>query len=222
MRPYHSAYHPFKWRGWWDFGCGALGDMAVHNADPAFYALGLGAPDWVEAETSPSNNDSFPAWNIVRYHFPPSGSRPEVKLTWYDGGKMPKDVPFLEPDRKLADNGCIFIGDKAGMMGGSHANAPRLLPEAKMKEFTRPRADDPALPRPPDRMGPGGHRRQTRGCKEWVLVLGAVHRGIARRAARRALPKAYRVGSTAMKAKNCAEADPIIRKAYREGWKLPA
>ena len=222
MRPYHSAYHPFKWRGWWDFGCGALGDMAVHNADPGFYALGLGAPDWVDAETSPSNNDSFPAWNIVRYHFPPSGNRPEVKLTWYDGGKMPKDVPFLEPDRKLADNGCLFIGDKAGMMGGSHANAPRLLPEAKMKEFTRPA---PTIPRSP------GHRI------EWVRAAIAGKPEDAKSGFWYSAPftEALLVGllavrfqkriewdPTTMKAKNCAEADPIIRKAYREGWKLPA
>lgn len=65
VRPYHPDYCPRKWRGWWQFGCGALGDMAVHNADPAFYALDLGAPDWVDAESAPNNNESFPEWSII-------------------------------------------------------------------------------------------------------------------------------------------------------------
>ncbi|MBM4030086.1 MAG: Gfo/Idh/MocA family oxidoreductase, partial [Planctomycetes bacterium] len=73
-RPYHSAYVPFKWRGWWDFGCGALGDMAVHNADPAFFALDLDAPIAVEAETSEVNDDTFPKWNIIHYYFAAKGS----------------------------------------------------------------------------------------------------------------------------------------------------
>jgi predicted dehydrogenase len=222
MRPYHSAYHPMKWRGWWDFGCGALGDMAVHNADPAFYALGLGAPDWVEAETSESNNDSFPAWNIVRYHFPAKPGRGEITMTWYDGGKLPSSVPYLEDGRSLSDNGLIIIGDKAGLMGGSHASPPRIIPEAKMKEFPRPAA---TLPRSP------GHRI------EWVKAALAGKPEDAQSGFWYSAPftEALLVGllavrcqkrvewdAVSMKSPNTPEADALIRKAYRDGWKLPA
>ncbi|MFB0524236.1 MAG: Gfo/Idh/MocA family protein, partial [Phycisphaerae bacterium] len=98
-RPYHSAYVPFAWRGWFDFGCGALGDMAVHNADPAFFCLDLDAPTAVEAESSPVNNETFPKWSIITYYFPAKGSRPPVKLVWYDGGKLPPRPPELEEQR---------------------------------------------------------------------------------------------------------------------------
>ncbi len=221
MRPYHPAYHPFKWRGWWDFGCGALGDMAVHNADPVFYALGLGAPDWVEAETSESNNDSFPAWNIVRYHFAAEGERPAFTCTWYDGGKLPDKVPFLEEGRKLADNGCLLVGDKAALMSGSHADAPRLVPETAMKEFPRPKA---TIPRSP------GHRI------EWVRAAIAGKPEDAKSGFWYSAPftealltgllavrfqKRIEWDAAGMRAKNCPEADALIRKAYREGWKLP-
>ncbi|MFN0128071.1 MAG: Gfo/Idh/MocA family protein [Verrucomicrobiales bacterium] len=220
MRPYHPAYHPMKWRGWWDFGCGALGDMAVHNADPAYYALGLGSPDWVEAETSESNNDSFPAWNIVRYHFPAKESRKEITMTWYDGGKLPENVPYLEAERKLSENGLIIVGDKAGMYGGSHASPPRIIPESKMQEFTRPA---PTIPRS------AGHR------VEWVRAALAgkpedAHSGfwysapftesllVGLLAVR--FQKRVEWDAAALKSPNTPEADPIIRKAYREGWGL--
>jgi predicted dehydrogenase len=222
VRPYHPAYHPFKWRGWWDFGCGALGDMAVHNADPAYYALDLGAPDWVEAETSESNNDSFPAWNIVRYHFPATAGRGEITMTWYDGGKLPAKVPYLEEGRQLSDNGLIIIGDKAGLMGGSHASPPRLIPDVNMKEFARPA---PTIARSP------GHRI------EWVRAALAGKPEDAKSGFWYSAPftesllvgllavrfqKRVEWNAAAMTSPNTPEADPVIRKAYRDGWKLPA
>ncbi len=220
VRPYHTAYHQRAWRGWWDFGCGALGDMAVHNADPAFYALELGQPDWVDATTSPSNNDSFPAWSIVTWHFPARGSRPEVTMKWYDGGKLPENIAFLE-GRKVSDNGCIFVGDKCGAMGGSHASPPRLIPETMMQGYKRP---EPTIPRS------AGHRI------EWVKAALAGKPEDAKSGFAYSAPftEALLVGMLAVRfqkriewdaeqqqAKNCPEAAPIIRKAYREGWKLP-
>src|SRR5437868_12696446 len=83
---YHPIYVPRKWRGWFDYGCGALGDMMVHNADPAWFALDLGSPTAVEAETSETNPDSFPLWSIVTWHFAAKGDRGPIKLIWYDGG----------------------------------------------------------------------------------------------------------------------------------------
>ena len=87
-----TVYHPTAWRGWFDFGTGALGDMAIHNMDPAFYALDLGAPAAVEAKTSDLKPESYPLWTILRYEFAAKGDRPAVTLTWYDGGKMPREA----------------------------------------------------------------------------------------------------------------------------------
>src|SRR5207302_4797682 len=80
MRPYHPAYHPFKWRGWWDFGTGALGDMSCHIIDAAFWALNLGHPEGIETASSPVNNETAPKWSIVHYQFPARGELPPVKL----------------------------------------------------------------------------------------------------------------------------------------------
>lgn len=221
MRPYHSDYHPMQWRGFWDFGCGALGDMAVHNADPAYYALDLGQPEWVDAQAEGANNETFPTWSIVTWQFPAKGSRPAVQMKWYDGGKRPEKVPGLEADRNIGDNGLIFVGDKAGMLGGSHAGPPRVFPNEAHAKTKYPA---PTIPR-----SPGHHLEWVRAClagkpedaksgfwysapfTESLLVgLLAVRFG-----------KKIEWDSAAMKAKNCPEADAIIRKVYREGWKLP-
>lgn len=220
MRPYHPDYVPRKWRGWWDFGCGALGDMAVHNADPAFYALDLDAPEAVDAETSGHNHETFPLWSIIHYHFPARGKRGPVKLTWYDGGKMPDRPADLDPGRSLADNGILFVGEKGSLLAGGWAGNPRLLPETKMKDFAPPAQ---SLPR-----SPGHHLEWVQACKagkpeaaksgfaysanftESLLVgLLAVRLG-----------KRIEWDSMAMKAKNALEAESFIRKKYRAGYSI--
>ncbi|PMP96001.1 MAG: hypothetical protein C0168_03915, partial [Candidatus Aminicenantes bacterium] len=95
-RPYHPAYCPFVWRGWWDFGTGALGDMGAHLIDQPFWALKLGAPKRVQASSTKYTKDSYPLAEIVTYEFPEREGMPPVKLTWYDGGLMParpKELP---------------------------------------------------------------------------------------------------------------------------------
>lgn len=217
-RPYHSAYVPFKWRGWWDFGCGALGDMAVHNADPAFFALDLGAPSAVEAETSEVNSDTFPVWNIIKYEFPAQGDRPAVTMTWYDGAKLPPRPAELGEGRELGSNGILFIGDQGKMLGGSHAGAPRLLPESRMKEVGAP---PKTLPRSP------GHH------KEWIAACKAGKPEDAKSGFWYAGPfvEALLVGNLAvrlqkrvewdgqkMRSPNCPEADNFITKFYRADY----
>src|SRR6185369_9688541 len=99
MRPYNPAYVPFVWRGFWDFGTGAIGDMGIHNLDTAFWALELGVPTVVEvkdcasATTAPSMKETAPLWSVIEFHFPARKSLPAVKMTWYDGGKLtPKEL----------------------------------------------------------------------------------------------------------------------------------
>ncbi len=118
-RPYSVNYHDFKWRGWWDFGTGALGDMGCHNINQAFMALDLRDPTSVQAETSTHNSDSYPKSSHVTYEFPANKERGPVTLHWYDGGRKPSLDHFAGPDfadllesGQPATNGWLIIGDK--------------------------------------------------------------------------------------------------------------
>jgi hypothetical protein len=128
MRPFSSAYAPFKWRGWWDFGCGAMGDMACHNMDPAFWVLQWGLPTSVKAQASAPAGIAYPEWSVIEYTFPASPVCPEgIKMTWYDGKKLPAKPQGCHAQIDLGGNGCMIIGSKMTAMGGSHASAPRPI-----------------------------------------------------------------------------------------------
>lgn len=163
-RPYHPDYHPMKWRAWQDFGTGPLGDMGCHIIDPAFWALELGAPTTVEATSTHWEpavaSQTFPRASIVRFAFPARGRRPPVKLTWYDGRLLPPIPEELESGRALPGSGALLIGDKGKILHGSHgADGLRLIPEARMKEYTRP-------PKTLRRVTEGHEGDWIRACKE--------------------------------------------------------
>jgi len=219
-RPYNPAYVPSKWRGWWDFGCGALGDVAVHNADPAFFALELDAPTAVEAETSEVFAETLPVWNIIKYEFPAKGDRPAIKMTWYDGGKLPGRPAELEEGRRVEDNGILFVGDKGKLLGPSHAGAPRLIPESFMREVGRPKK---MLDR-----SPGHHEEWIQACKEdkpEMAKSGFWYAGpfteallVGNLAVR--LGKRVEWDAKTLRSPNCPEADNLISKFYRAGWEI--
>jgi len=114
-RPYANGYHPFAWRGWWDFGTGALGDMACHTVNMPYMALNLRDPVAVQAESSGHNKDSYPKWSIIAFDFPELNGRPALKLFWYDGGKRPSNDLF--GDAKISGSGVLVIGDKDKLYG---------------------------------------------------------------------------------------------------------
>jgi predicted dehydrogenase len=141
-RPYHPAYVPLKWRGYIDFGCGALGDFGCHTLDPAFWALDLGSPESVIASTSnllpDFEYDTYSTSSIITYKFPGRGNQPPVKLTWYDGGILP-----LHDDRlrglKFPSCGGLVIGEKGIIMHGSHgAGGYKIFPFDKNMEIKTP------------------------------------------------------------------------------------
>jgi len=132
------VYHRHNWRGWWDFGAGALGDMACHNMDPAFFVLDLGAPTWVRASCKPFPRESFPGDSVIEWAFPAKGDRPAVQVFWHDGAERPERPKELEEGRSLGDNGCLFVGDKGKMLGGGWAEFCRIIPEARMRETQAP------------------------------------------------------------------------------------
>ena len=109
-RPYAPGYHPFAWRGWWDFGSGALGDMACHTVNMPFMALDLRDPTAVQATTSGHNHDSYPKWSIITYDFPKTADREACQMVWYDGGKKPS--PDLFNGEQVSETGVLLIGDK--------------------------------------------------------------------------------------------------------------
>ena len=212
QRPYAEGYHPFKWRGWWDFGTGALGDMGCHNINMAFMGLDLRDPAWVQAETSGHNKDSFPSWSIVTYHFAATDARPEVKMVWYDGGKTPPEE--ICGGKKPGASGSLVIGEKGLLWGGGD-----LLGGAKPKDVTFPkspghfqewvraiRGGEPAMSNFPDYAGPLAETVLLGNLAVWAAASG----------------KGDKVEWDAanLKCPNVAGLEPLIKPAYRPGYTL--
>jgi predicted dehydrogenase len=141
---FHPIYHPFNWRGWLDWGTGALGDMGAHLIDHPYAALGLKYPTSIEATSTPWGMDnknqpaSYPLATQAVYHFPARGSEPPVKMTWCDGGLMP-GRPDALPDSVTLDRGggVILIGEKGILLHGTYGDKPKLYPESLMEEAGR-------------------------------------------------------------------------------------
>ncbi|NNE90201.1 MAG: Gfo/Idh/MocA family oxidoreductase [Verrucomicrobiales bacterium] len=141
-KPYSSKIAPFNWRGYLDYGTGALGDMGAHIIDHPVWALGLGLPEKIEVEkadrkTSGSEKDSHPGSCIIHYYFAARGDQPPVKLTWYDGQyKIPKAEGMLS-DKNTPGNGCVYLGSKHIMQHGSHGGRPEIV-DTNRAEFKAP------------------------------------------------------------------------------------
>src|SRR6266567_5775917 len=136
-RPYNPAYAPFKWRGWWDFGTGALGDIACHSMDASFWALDLGYPTRIEAESTKLYAETAPACSRITYSFAAKGNRPEVKVVWRDGSLYPpRPKEVADPAAWPFDtSGQLWIGDQGKLVAGIYGEDPRLLDEARQAEI---------------------------------------------------------------------------------------
>jgi predicted dehydrogenase len=220
-RPYHPAYAPFRWRGWWDFGSGGLGDMGIHNIAPVFSALQLGAPSSVNASSTAVYQETLPLASCVHYEFPARGDKPAVNLHWYDGGLLPARPEELEKGRDLnREDGILFVGDQGKMLvEGWGGHSPRLIPEKRMQEYKRPAK---SLPR-----SIGHHNEWLEACKRGTptrscfdfagplteaLLLGTV---------------CVRLGgekldwdSENLKVTNLPTAKQYLHYEYRKGWTL--
>jgi predicted dehydrogenase len=163
-RPFSREIHPFKWRGYHDYGCGALGDMACHLMDASYWVLELGAPSSVELKRIDGRSDiAFPNSAIVEYRFPARGSKPPVKVTWYEGGLKPDKPASMEAARNLAQGGQLILGSKAVVYDGNdYCNSPRIVPEELHRQLA-PSFPPKTIPRVPD----------ANPHKEWTAAIRA-------------------------------------------------
>jgi predicted dehydrogenase len=224
FRPYHPAYAPFNWRGWWAFGGGGLPDVGPHHLDPAFDALELDTPQTVEATGPGLDAEVCPQGVLATYRFGPRGKMGPVTVYWYDGGLRPPTPPGIDPDdprQRLGEgnDGIFFVGEKGIITCAGWSGMPRLLPLELHREYKRP---PKTLPRVE-----GHHADWLQACKggrpacsnfgysarlvEFVL-LG----NVALRAR-----KQLKWDGPAMKATNAPQADQYLKEPYRAGWELP-
>jgi predicted dehydrogenase len=230
QRAYNPAYAPFKWRGFWDFGTGSIGDMGVHNLDTAFWALELGLPESVEIkESSPAVNDpamreTEPKSCILEFTFPARGDKPPVRMTWYSGGKLPPRELFHGETLITRDGGSLAIGSKGTLFtrtwhgGENEKNMFLLLPRKQFGGF-----DGPAKTIP----------RVKSHWQEWVSACRGDAKTLSNFGYAATLTEALLVGNLAlrtgkkilwdaanMQATGCPEAAAIIRPEVRKGWKI--
>lgn len=217
-REYDPAYLPFAWRGYWDFGTGALGDMGCHIMDGAYWALELTQPTAVEAISGRQTELSPPTASMVTYEFPARGKLPALKWTWYDGGLQPLLPPELEETRKLQPNGSLIVGSKATVFADTYYASARIIPEVKMRELAS------SLPAKTIPRIEGGHFAEwVRACKggqpagsnfEYAsdLTEAVLLSNVAIRARRR-----IEWDSAAMKITNLPTANQYVSKSYRAG-----
>lgn len=226
-RPYHPLYLPLVWRGWLDFGTGALGDMGCYSFDTIFRVMKLAHPISVEASGSTFapkmwnqlqiNTETYPRASVIRWQFPPRPGMPPVTVTWYDGGMNPPEPDELE-GRPLHREGLLLVGDRGKILCGFAGGNPKLIPESRMQAFKRPPR---TLPR-----SIGHHNEWLRACRggetaganfeysglvTQALLLGNV--------ALRTRRKLYWDGRN-LKVTNLPEANKYIHFDYRSPWTL--
>ena len=212
-RPYHPEYAPFKWRYWWNFANGQLGDFFCHYCDLAFWALKLRHPASVEAE-GPVHPESAAKWTIAKQEYPARGELPAVTLSWYSGGAYPARV---KADNIPQWNSAVLFIGSDGMLICDY-NKHQLLPEEKFAGFKPP---EPSIP-----SSIGHHREWVEACKtggpttcnfdySGALTEAALLCNVALRTGKKITWDAAK-----LRAVGCPEAGAFIRRRYREGWRL--
>lgn len=223
LKDYHPDICHFNWRGWQDYGTGALGDMGAHLLDHPYWALDLHYPTSVQASSTQYSKEAYPMAEIVTYEFPERGNMPAIELNWYDGGLTPPRPDALPDKRRMGmgGSGVLYHGDKGMLMHGDYGNGPRLLPESAMKAFEKP---EKTLPR-----SPGIH-------EEWIEAIKNGTKSTTDFSYSGPLTETMLLGNVAvlMKRKNAKllwdaatkrftnidAANELLHYQYREGWTL--
>ena len=231
-RHYHPAYTHAVFRGWYDFGTGALGDMGHYSFYQIWKILKLGSPLNVEASRSEYwsiedghwyqhiNTISYPRASLIHWEFPEREGMAPVTLNWYDGGLRPPIPEELEIDhRKMPEEGLLFVGDKGKILANFTGGSPRLIPEEKMQAYERP---PQSLPRPENEY------------VQWINACRGSEPAGARFSVVRPINETICIGTIALRVKqklnwdddnmiftNSDEANQYIHRKYRPGWELP-
>jgi predicted dehydrogenase len=222
-RPYNPAYAPFRWRGWWDFGTGALGDIACHSMDAAFWALDLGRPSRVDPEFTTLFKESAPAASRISYDFPARGGRQAIKVVWRDGNLSPARPEEIGDERRwpIESSGQMWVGDDGKLFAGIYGENPRLLDADRDAEI---RANPPAERYP-----------RTEGVyAEWIAACkGGQPAGSNFVDHSGPLTEMVLLGNLAVRTARTLELDPAtgritnanipeeyVKPTYREGWSL--
>lgn len=225
--PYHPIYHPFSWRGWTDFGVGALGDMGAHLFDHPYWAFDLGYPTTVEATSSPwggmrDHPATYPQATLVRYQYPAANGRPPVHVTWYDGGLMPPRHELLpqdyEPDRT---GGVLYIGEQGLLIHETYGQNPRLFPQDLQDRH------GPA-PETDEELGPQHEmnwiraiRGEAAATSPFELAAPLTENMLLGLVALRTGPgQVIRYDPENMLVVNAPEANEYLHREYRAGWSL--
>ncbi len=219
VRPYADGYHPFSWRGWWDFGTGALGDMACHTLNMPYMGLDLRDPISVQATTSGHNKDSYPKWSLITFEFAGNDKRPGLKFYWYDGGKRP-DKELLN-GKDPSGSGCCVIGEKGKLYSPNDYGADFELlgdidkdikveyPESPghFKEWVDAIKGGPAaMSNFPDYAGPLTETVLLGNLAVWVAANGEGEK--------------IEWDAKNMKVKNISGLDEMVKPVYRSGYTL--
>jgi predicted dehydrogenase len=229
---YHPVYHPFNWRGWVQWGQGALGDMGAHLIDFPFWALDLGMPTSVETISTPFNDVCYPNSTMAYYEFPARGSMPPVRLVWYDGGMLPPrpdelgDEMITDKSGNLVyrnevnkDGGVMFIGSKGKLTHETYGWNPRLLPTSLAESYGTPKRVLPRIETTHEMNWVQAAKGQAEPSSPFsyaarlveVMLLGVV--------SLRARSKIY-YDADNMRITNLPWANDLLKRDYRDGFKL--
>tara|TARA_B100001123_G_scaffold451207_1_gene628483 strand:- start:1569 stop:2969 length:1401 start_codon:yes stop_codon:yes gene_type:complete len=222
-RAYDPAYLPFSWRNWWDYGCGAVGDMACHVMDAAFYSLDLDLPESISALATNVNNQSAPNASAITYKFPKRGKFAPVTYHWLDGGLLPPAPEGLTHDDILGrdKSGTMFIGDDGYMLTDTYTKSVRILPEERFADIKK---------NPPSktiRRVKGSHQNEwaraikegDHACSHFDYAAPLSELGLLGNVAIRAKAK-VEYDAKKMKVTNIPEANKFLSKEYPKGWIL--
>jgi predicted dehydrogenase len=216
---YHPIYHPFNWRGWVDWGVGAIGDMGAHLIDHAYWALDLGYPTTIETVSTPFNKACFPMATKTYYEFPARAGKPAVKMTWYDGGLMPPRPDEMGDTPLNGEGGGLLIGTKGKLIYDTYGQNSRLLPKSLQDSVGMPPQKLPRISVSHEQnWADAAKGKNEPSCPfEYaarlteVMLLGIV--------ALRAEAKIHYDGDN-MRITNPTAANDYLRREYRRGWSL--
>ncbi len=223
-RPYNKAYLPFVWRGWYDFGCGSLGDMGCYSYAGVFKILKLTPPVAVESSTSEPFEETYPKAELIHYWYPARENMTPVRYTWYDGGLRPPR-PDILPDGApfgRGREGILYIGDKATIVAGFNGDAPKIYPESKTYVYNPP-------PRVPEERQP-----LDSAVGAWIAACKGGPAPLANFASQAPVTEALLLGCLAprfpgekllwdsanLQVTNLKDANKYVDPPYRSGWEI--